>query len=149
MLELTWGPCGFPVCASSHHGLELPSSLPLRKQLNPTDPTYPKMSTKIEKTLQRQREKYRSTSLLCILLFAYTRLTPPKDRRRSILRSPPTTPRRRVPLYQSPRLGKRNFNSIPRRPIPPASWTRRLRRRPLHIPPRRIQQGRSQARCLE
>jgi len=66
---------------------------------------------------------------------------PAQDRRRPILRSPPTTPRNRIPLHQSLRLGIRNLHPTLWRAVSPASRSRRFRRRPMHIPPRRIQQG--------
>jgi hypothetical protein len=74
---------------------------------------------------------------------------PTQDRRRPILRSPPTTPRNRIPLHQSLRLGIRNLHPTLWRAVSPPSRSRRLRRRPMHIPPRRIQQGGSEGRCRE
>jgi hypothetical protein len=89
-----------------------------------------KMS-KIEKTIQRQQEKY----IFAVLsLEACANIC--QNRGRPILRSAPTTPCNRLALRQTIELGRRNRYPIQWRTIPSQSRSRRFWRRLVYIPAR-------------
>lgn len=69
-----------------------------------------------------------------------------QDRRRRVLRGPPATTDHRQSQHQVPGLPLRHRPPLHRRLAPPQSRSRRLRRRPLHLPDRSLPKSRAQAR---
>ena len=137
------------------------SSLQLRSQQDRPNYFITTMASKIQKTITRQQEKYviqsprvpRSASL-CALVSPYQNLwrirqlsKPFQDRRRCLLRSSPTTPRRCLPLREITKLGCCYRHPLRRLALTAQGWSRRLGRRSGMLSRRRLRQGRERCRC--
>lgn len=144
---LMWGSAAARSAASS-----LPNTIQKLTGLQQHQSDSPHLSpSTTQHGLQNREDACATTRKVIALILSHISQTtdPTQNRRRPILRSSPTTPRNRFPLHKSLRLGVCNLHPPLWRAVPPPSRSRRLRRRPLHIPPRCVQQGGSEGRRRE
>lgn len=127
-------------------------------QAQPSPPTFPKnpltrkpptMSSKIEKTIARQQQKYTRPTVLSLLLPNPANQSPHhhQNRRRPILRSAPAAARHRHALRQAIQLGCRHQHPSTGRAAAAPGRPGRQRRRPVPLPARSLPQSRDEARC--